>query len=82
LIEGSVNSVRVSLKLKELNDFIVLLIGRFSNFFKHRAEEFEIVRKVPLKGYDISFLICDFHLEKYKAEVIIETIMEFIKETS
>jgi actin related protein 2/3 complex subunit 4 len=48
----------------------------------HRANILNILRKEPKKGFDISFLITNFHLENYKKEDIIDFIIEFIQDFS
>jgi actin related protein 2/3 complex, subunit 4 len=78
LIEGSINSVRVSIAIKQADELEIVLAERFSRFLMQRAEEFHILRRkavdatfaVPLKSggyeqkkYDISFLITNFHTE-------------------
>ena len=78
LIEGSINSVRVSVKFNQNDEIEKLICGRFTKFFAARADMFEIFRKEPVKGYDISFLIMDVHLQKYKKEDVIEFIAEVI----
>ena len=42
-----------------------LICGRFTKFFAAKADLFEIIRKEPIEGYDISFLVMAQHLEKY-----------------
>ena len=65
LIEGSVNSVRISVKLNKNDQMDKLICGRFTKFFAAKADLFEIIRKEPIEGYDISFLVMAQHLEKY-----------------
>jgi actin related protein 2/3 complex subunit 4 len=48
----------------------------------HRANILNILRKEPKPGFDISFLITNFHLENYKKEDIIDFIIEFIQDFS
>eukprot|EP01017_Pseudomicrothorax_dubius_P030329 TRINITY_DN3774_c0_g1_i1.p1 TRINITY_DN3774_c0_g1~~TRINITY_DN3774_c0_g1_i1.p1 ORF type:complete len:180 (+),score=48.52 TRINITY_DN3774_c0_g1_i1:110-649(+) len=79
LIEGSVNSVRVSFTIKKSDDLERLIVGRFSAFFGTRAELYEIVRKKPIEGYDVSFLILNSHLEKFNRDMIIDFLVEFIE---
>ena len=40
-----------------------LLCRKFAGFFTQRAEHFVILRRKPVEGYDISFLITNTHLE-------------------
>ena len=46
----------------------------------NRADKFNLFRKKPKPGYDISFLITNFHLETYKKEDIIDFIVEFVQD--
>ena len=39
-----------------------------------------ILRKKPKDGFDISFLITNFHLEYYKKEAITDFLIEFIQD--
>ena len=78
-IETSVNSIRISFKVKKASGIEDLLVHLFERFIALRADKFGIIRKKPaIEGYDFSFLITDEHLEKYKKEEIINFILEFI----
>lgn len=81
LIEPSINSVRISLKLKqEQSDPIDQLIcSKFVGFMMKRAEDYEIMRRVPVNGYTISFLITDRHIVKFTKKTLIEFIMTFVE---
>jgi actin related protein 2/3 complex subunit 4 len=51
------------------------LIGQsIAKAFAVRADKFDIFRKVAIKGYDISFLITDAHLEKFEKGKIVDFI--------
>lgn len=45
-----------------------------------RAEEFQILRRCPVPGYNISFLITNFHLDSLRKRQVIDFIIHFIKE--
>lgn len=45
LIEPSINSVRVSICIKQLDELDKVLADRFSRFLMQRAEEFSILRR-------------------------------------
>ena len=45
-----------------------------------RADSLEILRRVPLDGYDISFLITDTHLVQQGRQRLIDFIATFIEE--
>jgi len=80
LIEGSINSVRVSFSIKK-NDIEHLLTHMMQRFFALRADRFKIMRRVPEnpEKYDFSFLITEDHLAKYKKEELINFILEFMQ---
>ena len=46
----------------------------------NRANKYNLHRKKPKTGNDISFLITNFHLENYKKEDIIDFIVEFVQD--
>ena len=48
LIEGSINSVRISIKIKQSDRMDSMLADRFSRFLMQRAEDFEILRRKAL----------------------------------
>ena len=80
LIEPSINSTRISLKVKKLDDVDRLLSAMFMRFLMVRAEQFLIMRRKPVDGYDISFLIIHSHMEDLYRERLIEFIITFLKE--
>ena len=57
LIEPSVNSVRVSIKIKQQDEIEEILCHKFTRFLMQRSEAFIIMRRKAVEGYDISFLI-------------------------
>eukprot|EP00457_Paulinella_chromatophora_P013189 gb/GEZN01013465.1/.p1 GENE.gb/GEZN01013465.1/~~gb/GEZN01013465.1/.p1 ORF type:complete len:174 (-),score=27.69 gb/GEZN01013465.1/:410-931(-) len=78
LIEGSINSVRVSIKIKQSDEMDAVLVDRFSRFLAQRAEDFVILRRSPVEGYDISFLITNFHSEGMKKSALVDFVIEFM----
>jgi len=60
LIEGSVNSVRISIGIKQSDDVEQILCKKFMRFLTQRAENFVILRRKPVEGYDISFFGYEF----------------------
>ena len=80
LIEGSINSVRISFSIKK-NDVENLLCHMLQRFFALRADKFKIMRRVPAnpEKYDFAFLITEDHLAKYKKEELINFILEFMQ---
>jgi hypothetical protein len=53
LIETSVNSVRINIKIKQADDLETILCHKFSRFMMMRADNFVILRRKPI---DVSTL--------------------------
>jgi actin related protein 2/3 complex subunit 4 len=49
LIEPSVNSVRISIKIKQADEIENILVHKFTRFLTQRAEAFFILRRKPVK---------------------------------
>lgn len=56
-----------------------VLVDKFSRFLAMRAEEFIILRRVPVKGYNISFLITNTHLESLNKAELVAFIIHFMQ---
>ncbi|CDR40184.1 CYFA0S04e05402g1_1 [Cyberlindnera fabianii] len=80
LIEPSINSVRISIKIKQADDIEEILVHKFTRFLTGRAEHFFILRRAPIPGYDISFLITNFHTEKMLKHKLVDFIIEFMED--
>ena len=80
LIESSINSVRVNVVIKKFSDLERLLVSIYTKFLMNRANKLNLLRKKPRPGYDLSFLITNFHLELYKKEEIIDFIVGFVQD--
>jgi len=100
LIESSINSVRISIAIKQADDIERILVHKFTRFLMMRADNFVILRRKPVKlgdnkasincndskngeppqGYDISFLITNFHTESMYRYKIIDFIIHFMEE--
>ena len=48
-IEPSVNSVRVSIRIKQADEIEHILVHKFTRFLTQRAESFFILRRKPVK---------------------------------
>jgi len=95
-IEPSVNSVRVSIKIKQADEIEHILVHKFTRFLTQRAEAFFILRRkaMPVRppsqsyvtsadlsqGYDISFLITNFHTEEMLKHKLVDFIIQFMEE--
>jgi actin related protein 2/3 complex subunit 4 len=49
LIEPSINSVRISIKIKQADEIEHILVHKFTRFLTQRAEAFFILRRKPIK---------------------------------
>ena len=90
------NSIRVSIKIKQADEIENILVHKFTRFLTQRAEAFFILRRkaikvgVPMKpsrlppddnqGYDISFLITNFHMEEMLKHKLVDFIIQFMEE--
>ncbi len=76
LIETSINSVRVSIKIKQIDEIEQILCHKFTNFLMQRSEQFLVMRRKAVEGYDISFLITHTHLETMWKHKLIDFIVQ------
>ena len=79
-MEPSINSVRISIKIKQADEIEHILVHKFTRFLTQRAESFYIMRRKPVKGYDISFLITNFHTEEMLKHKLVDFIIQFMEE--
>ncbi|KAF1916977.1 hypothetical protein BDU57DRAFT_447921, partial [Ampelomyces quisqualis] len=79
-IEPSINSVRISIKIKQADEIEHILVHKFTRFLTQRAESFYILRRKPVKGYDISFLVTNFHTEEMLKHKLVDFIIQFMEE--
>ena len=79
-IEAAVNSVRVSIKVKQLDEMDEILARKFTRFLMQRADNFVVLRRKPIKGYDISFLLTNYNLEAMWKHKLIEFVVQFMEE--
>ncbi|KAI8898893.1 hypothetical protein BC833DRAFT_538650 [Globomyces pollinis-pini] len=80
LIEGSINSLRISIRIKQSDDIERILCHKFTRFLMMRAENFVILRRKPVPGYDISFLVTNFHTEQMYKHKLVDFIVVFMEE--
>ncbi|KAK8571672.1 hypothetical protein V6N12_027750 [Hibiscus sabdariffa] len=91
LIETSINSLRISLKVKQADELENILAKKFLRFLSMRAEAFQVLRRKPVQmivvsiacfikqGYDISFLITNYHCEEMQKQKLIDFIVQFME---
>lgn len=81
LIETSINSVRISVAIKQSDDIERILAHKFTRFMMMRADNFIILRRKPNDpNYDISFLVTNFHVESMYRFKLIDFIIHFLEE--
>ncbi|CAF0823262.1 unnamed protein product [Adineta ricciae] len=80
LIEGSFNSIRVSIAVKQSDELKKLICKRLMRFMMQRADDFYILRRKPVPDYDISFLVTNFHAETMYTHRLIDFIVYFLEE--
>jgi len=68
------------LKIKQNDELDTILVERYSSFLQQRAEDFVILRRKAVEGYDISFLLTNFHAEELQRDKMIEFIIHFMSE--
>lgn len=79
LIEPSINSVRVSLRIKQADDLERLLVHKFAAFLQQRAEAFVVLRRRPVPGWDLSFLVTHAHTEAMVKARLVDFIVGFME---
>lgn len=80
LVEGSINSLRISIGVKQADELEKLLAKKFMRFLAQRAEPFVILRRKPVQGYDISFLVTNFHTETMYKHKLVDFIIQFMED--
>ncbi|KAF0993244.1 hypothetical protein HZS_4478 [Henneguya salminicola] len=80
LIEGSINSLRISIGVKQADELERILCTKFMTFMCRRAENFSVLRRKPIEGFDISFLITNFHTEQMYKDKLVDFIITFMEE--
>ncbi|KAL0224231.1 hypothetical protein P9112_003621 [Eukaryota sp. TZLM1-RC] len=80
LIEPSINSVRISLKIKQSDKIDTMLVSKLTHFLMQRAGDLPILRRKALPGYDLSFLITNQHTESLLKHKLVDFIVDFVKD--
>ncbi|KCV71314.1 actin like protein 2/3 complex, subunit 4 [Fonticula alba] len=80
LIESSINSVRISISIKQIDDIDRILCHKLTRFLMMRAENFVVLRRKAIAGYDISFLITNFHVEQMYKHKLVDFIIQFMED--
>ena len=74
LIEPSV------IKIKQADEIEQILCHKFTRFLMQRAENFVVLRRKPIAGFDISFLITNVHTESMLKHKLVDFIIQFMEE--
>ncbi|OKP14080.1 Actin-related protein 2/3 complex subunit 4 [Penicillium subrubescens] len=74
---AGVNSVRFSIRIKQADEIEHILVHKFTRFLTQRAESFFILRRKPMPGYDISFLITNAHTEAMLKHKLVDFVIQF-----
>lgn len=80
LIEGCINSLRVSIKVKQADELENILATKFLRFISMRAESFYVLRRQPVQGFDMSFLITHAHCEALQRHRLVDFIVHFMED--
>nr|XP_039315831.1 actin-related protein 2/3 complex subunit 4-like [Saimiri boliviensis boliviensis] len=80
LIEGSINSVRVSVAVEQADEIEKILCHKFMRFLMMGAENVFILRRKSVEGYDVSFLITSVHTEQMYKHKLVDFAIPFMEE--
>merc|ERR1711907_182187 len=80
LVEASINSLRVSIAIKQADEMEEILCKKFVRFLEQRAENFFIMRRTPVPGYDISFLVTNAHTEAFMKHKLVDFLIQFMQD--
>ena len=80
LIEASINSVRLSVAVKQADELEQVLCKRFMRFLAQRADRFVVLRRVPVAGFDISFLITNQNTDELFKHKVVDFVVHFMNE--
>ena len=57
-----------------------ILARKFTRFLMLRADNFIVLRRKPVPGYDISFLLTNFNVEALWKHKLIDFVIQFMEE--
>ncbi|XP_027907512.1 actin-related protein 2/3 complex subunit 4 isoform X2 [Vigna unguiculata] len=66
--------------VKQADELENILTKKFLRFLSMRAEAFQVLRRKPVQGYDISFLITNYHCEDMQKHKLIDFIVQFMED--
>merc|ERR1711916_8149 len=76
----SSESVLIEASIKQADDLGQMLVRKYVSFLQQRAEHFFVLRRKPVTGYDISFLLTNFHCETMYKHKLVAFIIQFMTE--
>eukprot|EP01063_Lacrimia_lanifica_P002710 TRINITY_DN11444_c0_g1_i1.p2 TRINITY_DN11444_c0_g1~~TRINITY_DN11444_c0_g1_i1.p2 ORF type:complete len:177 (+),score=81.78 TRINITY_DN11444_c0_g1_i1:76-606(+) len=86
LIEGSVNSVRLSIRIRQIDALDKEITRSFMEFLERRAEHYKILRRKPVKHdgvqYDLSLLITNDITDTMAKEKLVDWLVAFMQDIS
>ena len=80
LIERAVNSARVSVRVRQCDELEEILARAFCKSLGRRADAFEVLRRAPVEGYDVSFLVLLEHVERMEAKGLVDFVVTFMED--
>jgi actin related protein 2/3 complex subunit 4 len=78
LIESSINSVRLSIRIKQADEIERILCHKFTRFLMMRAEGFIILRRIPINGFDITFLVTNQNVDQMLKHKLVDFVIQFV----
>jgi actin related protein 2/3 complex, subunit 4 len=79
LIEGSVNALRVQIRVKQADELEALIVAQFMRFMQMRAESFVVLRRKPRDpAYSVALLITNFHTERMWKHKLVDFVIDFM----
>jgi hypothetical protein len=78
LIESSINSVRLSIRIKQADEIERILCHKFTRFLMMRAEGFIILRRIPINGFDITFLVTNSNVDQMLKHKLVDFVIQFV----
>jgi len=82
LVEPAVNSCRVSVRLRAGDDAERLLGGQLSRFLAQRADALPVLRRKPVEGYDVTFLITHAHTTRLVKARLVDFLVAFVDDAA
>ena len=80
LIERAVNSARVSVRVRQCDELEEILARALCKSLGRRADAFEVLRRAPVEGYDVSFLVLLEHAERMEAKGLVDFVVTFMED--